>query len=116
MDQEKPGISISEQVKAYIETKVEIIRLSSIQKGARILAGTATRMVLAQLLLFTIFFGGFAAASWIKKETGNESLGYAVVCLFFLFVTVIYLLFRRGSTRRLEDRFISKMSTDETDQ
>jgi hypothetical protein len=116
MDQEKSGTSIGEQVKAYVETKVEIIRLTSIQKGARIMAGAATRMVLFQLVLFTIFFGGFAAASWIKKETGNEILGYAVVCLFFLLVAAIYMLFRGGVNRRLEDRFISKMTSDDEDQ
>lgn len=116
MDQETPGTSFGEQAKAYIETKVEIIRLVSIQKGAQLLAGAATRMVLAQLLLFTVFFGGFAAASWLKKITGNESLGYAIVCLFFLLITLIYLLLRRGFNRRLEDRFISKMSADDTDQ
>lgn len=116
MGQETTETSVGEQVKAYIETKVEIIRLTSIQKGARIMAGAATRMVLVQLMLFTILFGGFAAAAWIKKETGDESLGYAAVCLLFLLIAIIYLLFRRGFNRRLEDRFISNMSADETDE
>lgn len=116
MDQEKPVLNIGEQAKAYVETKMQIIRLNAIQKGAHILAESATRMALVQFLLFTILFAGFAAAAWIKQATGNETLGYAITGLFFLVVTLIYLLLRRGFNRRLEDRFISKMSADETDQ
>lgn len=117
-DATKPDLAqLGHQVKTYLETKGEILRLTAVEKAARTLSSVAAQLVLVQLFLFFLLFGSYGLVSLIKEHTERASLAYVSVAFLYLFVLVIYLVFFQSKVqRKLNDRFIDKMLNDEQDQ
>jgi ABC-type uncharacterized transport system permease subunit len=117
MDTKQELTELANHVKAYLETKGELVRLTAIEKSARTLSSVAARFIPVQLFLFVILFGSFALVNLMQEQTGREDLAYLSVALLYLLITLVYILFfKRRLQKKLNDAFIDKMLNDEQDK
>lgn len=93
MDTKQEIAHLADQVKTYLETKGDIVRLTAVEKVAWTLSSVAARFIPVQLLLFFMLFGSFALVKVIQGQTGREDIAYASVAFLYLVAALVYLRF-----------------------
>jgi len=88
------GDTLKENVSEYIETKVDLIKLKAIDKGASVLSGIVVGAATALLALFILVFLSFAAAFAIAELTGKNSLGFLAIAGFYIIVAVLLFILK----------------------
>jgi hypothetical protein len=115
MEQETQN-SLAEDMKIYVGTKTELVRLGLVEKTAQFLSGTITQLILFLLLFIFLLFAGLTAAAYLRPLTGSMASALAIVTAFYFFVATIYFLVSGKLREKLQDRFISNMLHHEPDQ
>jgi predicted membrane-bound spermidine synthase len=77
------------QIKAYIQTEIELIKLLFAEKLSKILSNFLAIMVLIWLLLIGILFASLSLAFLIGERLGKMSTGFIIVSLIYLLLAVV---------------------------
>lgn len=107
--------SVGSTIKSYLETRIEIERLVLLRYAVRLISSAATKLVLFQLAIFSVFFLSFAAEAWLRELTGKPVYSFGILGFFFLVSAVIFHLFRRNWQRKTENSFVKKLLNHEGD-
>ena len=77
------------QIKAYIQTEIELIKLLFAEKLSKILSNFLAIMVLIWLLLIGILFASLSLAFFIGERLGKMSTGFIIVSMIYLLLAVV---------------------------
>lgn len=81
--------SLKDNVQDYVETKLDIIKLKVISKGAPLISNIIVGVALAFLAIFILMFLSFSAAYAISDATNRPFLGFLCVAGFYILLAVL---------------------------
>ncbi|MCF8303665.1 MAG: phage holin family protein [Bacteroidales bacterium] len=86
---------LAESVKVYLTLRLNLFKLSFIEKASRIISLSWTFTVVA--VFFSLFLGflSIAGALWLGDLLNNTPLGFLIIAGFYLLLFVIFLAFRK---------------------
>jgi hypothetical protein len=90
---------LTDHVKDYITTKVEITKLRLAEKTSLTIGNIIAAVVVAVLFLFVILFGSIAGAWALSDWIGKNYAGFLIVAGIYLLVAII-VWFARGKLIR----------------
>jgi preprotein translocase subunit SecF len=86
--------TLKDNVKDYVETKIDIIKLKAISKGAPLAANIIMGVALAFLGIFILMFLSFSAAYAISDATDRPFLGFLIVAGFYILLAVLVVVLK----------------------
>lgn len=86
--------ALKDQAKEYIQTRIDIVRLSAVKTGS-LAAGNAVLVILLAVfgfffVLFASIAGAFALSDWLDSRFG----GFMIVGGIYLLLLIIFFAFR----------------------
>jgi len=101
---------LKEQLKAYVESRLELFRLEAIDHSSYILSFIfGLLIVLAVALMFLISLG-FFLGHWMGELFNNTWIGFAIVSGFYLLVFLLfYFRFKSILQHPLQNLLIKKI-------
>ncbi|MBC8987183.1 phage holin family protein [Pedobacter sp. N36a] len=75
--------------KAYVNTRLEYIRLYLIERGSKMFADLVTNAAVAICFLLAFLFGTFTLALFLSDVLGSFTRGFGCVALIYLLLAVI---------------------------
>lgn len=78
----------------YLETRVELFRLKTIDKTAEVVSSVASKMVLVLMATFFLLLLSIGAAFWVGDMVGKTAYGFFLVAGFYLLTGLIIYAFR----------------------
>jgi len=99
---EKPGLT--DQLREYIETRVELVRLQAIEMGTSFAAGLATEIFVLGCITITILFFSITVALFLGSLLGAYWLGFGCVTLVYLLTAIIISAYKK---RYIEPRIVN---------
>jgi hypothetical protein len=100
---------IKKEILEYIEIKTDLVRLHIAENLSRILSRAANTFIIGYLLLFILLFLSFAAGYFFGSLMHSTESGFLLVALFYFFVLVIFLLFRKHIIERPVIKSVMKL-------
>ncbi len=85
---------ISENVKAYVRLKANLLKLTLTEKLSLIISALLISVILFLVFLFISMFISFAFIFWFRDHAGPLYVGALIVAGFYLLVGVIVFLMR----------------------
>ncbi len=87
---------ITAAVKSYINTRIELLKLTMLQKitkaGTFMLTFVSVVVALFSILIFLMFAFSF----WYGEKTGSLSQGFLISAGIFLLISIVILIFRKA--------------------
>ncbi len=81
--------------KEYLETRLEIFRLSGIRMASKS-AGYLVWLIISLFLVFLIIlFAGVTIGFWLSQLTDSFVIGFGIVAVALILLFVIFTLFRK---------------------
>lgn len=96
--------NLKKDLRDYFKVQFDGIRLHSAESVSRVLSRSANVAVISYLLLFILLFGSVSAGFYLASILGSDSLGFLIIALFYLFILVVFFIFRK----KIVDRPIIK--------
>src|SRR5687767_10217361 len=95
METEKPSFeSLTSQVKEYINTHVDLLKLNATEKVSEAAANTALYFLLFIIGFFVLTFISVGAAFGIGYWLENLSLGFLIVAFFYIIIGILIWIMR----------------------
>ncbi len=95
--------------KEYVEVRVEHIRLSAVEKGAKIFADLITNGAVIMCFMLAFLFGTFTLALYLSDVFGNYTRGFGCVAgIYVLLAIIVYLTKDKYMEQGLVNLFIRK--------
>ncbi len=104
---------ITDEVRQYIEKRLELFSLTIAEQVSRLLAESFQQILGLFVLSFALFFFWFAVGFWVGGLIGSISAGFAISSLPLFLIG--YLLMNRSSkgfTEKIQAQLISKVIDD----
>jgi len=95
---EKDIEAIFSDAKAYIDTRIEYIRLSAVEKGAKIFADLITNGAVIICFIVAFLFGTIALSLFLSDVLGSYTRGFGCVAGIYLILSIVLYL--------IKDKFI----------
>jgi hypothetical protein len=86
--------TLNDNVKEFVDTKIDIIKLKAISKGAPMISNIIVGVALAFLGIFIIMFLSFSAAYAISSATEKPFLGFLLVAGFYILLAVLVVVLK----------------------
>jgi uncharacterized membrane protein YqjE len=86
--------SLADQVKEYVNTRVELTKLSLAEKTSLLIGNLIAVTIVVLLFLFVIVFGSIAGAWALSDWIGKPYSGFLIVAGFYLLLGIIVWLTR----------------------
>jgi ABC-type glycerol-3-phosphate transport system permease component len=86
--------TLSENVKDYVQTRIDLIKLKTVDKASTAITSTIVSIATAILGLFIILFLSFAAAYGVAELTGKTYIGFLVVSGFYMLLLFFIHVFK----------------------
>jgi len=80
---------ITEHVRDYIATRIEVVKLEIAEKTSLVMGNLIAGAVVALLFLFVIVFGSLAGAWALSDWIGKRYSGFLIVAGFYLLLAII---------------------------
>jgi len=107
--------ALTDDLKRYFTTNVELLKLQSIDKSSEIGAGIVSRIIVWTVGIFALLFLSVCGALYLSAVLGAYYLGFGAVGGFYLLVFLILLIGRKSVLETpIRNNIISK-STEEGD-
>ncbi len=91
---------ISEELEAYIQSRINLTKLHIAEDISRFFSSAATLMVIFYLGFFAIFMLALAAAYYINGLLGSKHVGFFIISGLFLFLAFIFFLLRKSIVQK----------------
>lgn len=110
----KKNISkINHSAKEYFQTKVDLIKLSLLEKSTRLVAYLINVWVLISLLIWILGFAVAAFAIWYGKIYDNFTVGLLIASGVMLLIAFLFMVFRKNIVTTLVLQHFSKILLDD---
>ena len=86
---------LSDDLKTYVNTQVELVTLKAAQKTADVGSNLVSIIILLFVGSMFLLFINFALAFYLSTLLNNQHAGFFIVAGFYLFLTLIFILFRK---------------------
>ncbi|MCA1751341.1 MAG: phage holin family protein [Cryomorphaceae bacterium] len=107
--------ALTDDLKRYFATNVELLKLQTIDKSSEIGAGIVSRIIVWTVGIFALIFLSVCCALYLSSVFGAYYLGFGAVGGFYLLVFLILLIGRKSVLETpIRNNIISK-STEEGD-
>lgn len=80
---------MAENVKEYINNRIESAKLSVAEKSSKIMANAMAAVMLAAILFFFFLFAGIALSLVLGDWMGKPWAGYLAVAILYLLIGII---------------------------
>lgn len=100
-----------ESVVGLIEARVELIKYDVKSEVSKSLAAFLFSVIVLFLVYMIVLFASLAAAIWLGRELGWIA-GFSIIGVFYLFVTLLLLVYRRPIMDRLGIYFMRIINRD----
>lgn len=113
--EEDPRFSLKDSfqtAKAYVDTQLELLKLSVIERTSRIMARLLLDVFRAILALLVLFFLSMALGFYLSYLLGNNALGFLATAGIFVVVIVLLSAFNTSIKRKIIDLSIKKIFDD----
>ncbi len=108
--QETHKDTLAAEIKAYIETRVQLITLTIAEKISLIVAHSLQKLLGLILMAAAVYFIFFALGFYLGELLDSNSLGFAIVSLPFLILSLIFINRKsKKLTEKIQADIISKM-------
>jgi preprotein translocase subunit SecF len=81
--------TLKDNVQEFVDTKIDIIKLKAISKGAPMISNIIVGVAMAFLGIFILMFLSFSAAYAISSATEKPFLGFLIVAGFYVLLAVL---------------------------
>lgn len=85
----------------YIASSIAFYRLDFFKKSMRVAIDSSHKLILAFFLLIGLLFLSIAMSVFLGDILGSLSLGYIIVGLFYIFVTILCAAFLKPVLRKI---------------
>ena len=92
--------SLWDKVRDYIETRIELLKLKSIDKASGILATIITWLLVMGLLFFFFIMANIGLSLWLGHLLGQPYYGFFIVAGLYAITGIILLLGRKRWIKR----------------
>ena len=82
-------------LREYLETRLEIFRLSGIQASSKALGYLIWVLVSLFFLLIVFIFAGLVMAFWLSDITGSYVKGFGLTAILFIVIFILMALLRK---------------------
>ena len=96
MEAQSKVTTIFQNVRHYVETKSKLMLLETADKASSTISTIASFAIIAIAMVFVLLFLSIGAAIWIGHSFGETSMGFLIIGLFYLVVTLV-IYFGRNS-------------------
>jgi hypothetical protein len=105
MEEQKPGFfeETQELVEDYVGNRLQLLKLQTAEKSARLISLLITVVVMAFLCFFILLFLSITAGYFLAQKTGSLFTGFGIVAVFYVILLVVVLYLRK----RFLDKYIS---------
>lgn len=86
---------LTESLKSYVTTNLELIKYQAIERATVIIADLFANILVGLILLFFLFFISLWACYYLSALLGDAYSGIAIVAGFYLLLGIIILLIRK---------------------
>ena len=105
MDNQPNAIgSFIESAGAYIETRVELLKLQAVSKSSSVVSSLVSTIIIAVLIVFGLSILNIGLSIYIGTLLGAIWLGFIVVGGFYILLAILFIA--------LKDRLIKRPVTD----
>jgi len=106
----KKNISkINNSAKEYFQTKVDLLKLSFLEKSTRLVAFLINIWVLISLLIWILGFAVAAFAIWYGKTYDNFTAGLLIASGLMLLIAFLFIVFRKNMVTTMVLQHFSKI-------
>ncbi len=92
----KKNISkLNDSAKEYFQTKVDLIKVSLLEKSTRLTSFLINIWILASLIIWILGFAIAAFAAWYGKTYNNYTEGLLIAGGLMLFAALLFVIFRK---------------------
>lgn len=118
MEGQRPGEeNLFEKISAYIQVRIRLALLSSIEKTAAIYAGLVSKLILTLFLFMALLFGSIALAFYLSEVWQSYWCGFLCVAGIYVFLGLIVLLIRKKTIEKpLMDQFVKNVLATNTEE
>lgn len=99
-NQENNNQDIITLLKEYVSDKIELVRLTIIERIVLVLANLITDGLVIILFILTLFFGSIALGFYFSELLNSYAGGFGLITLLYLIIAVIIIL--------IKDNYIEK--------
>ena len=100
---------ITDQVKAYIATNIELLKLEAADRISGVISGLISNLLIAAIGFLCLFFISLWAGFYISELSGDTYTGFAIVAGIYLIPGLILYI---GRKRLLTDPIRNKIITN----
>lgn len=108
---------LGDDLKAYADIRLQIIRLNVTEKVAFAISGFLSMTITWLFVIFFILFAGIGAAKWVGLALNNEMLGFIIVAGAYLSIALIARLIASSKIKSvIANGIINDFSKDDKDE
>jgi hypothetical protein len=108
--------TIFQHVKEYVETRAKLMVVDTADKASSAVSSIAFWLLLTLSVTFVLLFLSIGAAIWIGHAYGETSMGFLIIGLFYLVVTLLVYAGRDKLIKTpVANSIISTIYSDEKD-
>ncbi|MGZ3901630.1 MAG: phage holin family protein [Bacteroidia bacterium] len=97
---------LTESVKTYVATNIELVKLEATERLALVGAGMISGLLLGVIAVLLIFFASLWTGFYLSHSFGDTYTGFGLVAGFYLLIGVILL---SGGKKSLEKNMRNKI-------
>ncbi len=111
MDNQPNAIgSFIESAGAYLETRVELLKLQVVSKSTGVVSSLVSTIIISVLIVFGLSILNIGLSIWIGTLLGELWLGFIVVGGFYILLALLFVAFKDKLVKRpLTDILIKKL-------
>jgi hypothetical protein len=111
--EEEDEESLINKLKEYIAVRIELAKLSVVEKGSHLFAAIVTDSIVGVLLVLTFVFASFGLCFYLSALIGNTYVGFFIVAGFYLLIgLIIYAIKDNYLGKKIANRVITKVFKD----
>ena len=110
MQENKKVEELTESVKNYINTNIELIKLQLTERISVVVPSLLSSLIMAMILLIFVLFISIVAGFYFSKLFGDFTLGFGIIAVFYLLLGIILLIGKKKIIENpLRDKIIKKI-------
>jgi uncharacterized membrane protein len=106
---------LKEKIIQYIEVKINLVKISVIERSSIILGYLFYSLLLLFVILATILFLGFGLSEVFAELVNSKALGYFMTLVVYIILLFILFASRRRIVRSIGNAFIRIMTEQDDD-
>lgn len=100
--------SLFEKLKSYITTRIELVKLKTIEKMSDVLSTLTIRLIILVIFSLLFLFLNLGIAFWLGELLGKIYFGFFIVSSIYLVMGLLILIFSKKIKRSISNFIITQ--------